>query len=168
MEELILQAKPRTVVGKKVKRLRSEGWVPGILYGSGVGSTPLQFDALEAERVVAQAGSSSLVKVDVEGEQTPYNAIVRDVQRHIIKRHVTHIDFQALSMTETVRLPIPVVLAGAAPAAEELGGVLIQQVNELDVECLPSALVPSIEVDISGLVEIGDAISVSDLDIPEG
>ncbi len=168
MAELELRAMPRTVTGKQVKELRREGMVPAILYGSGVGSVPLKIDQRSAEEAIAQAGSSTLIKVYIEGKKEPHSAIVRDVQRHVIRRNLLHIDLQALSMTETVRLPISVVLVGTAPATEELGGVLLQQINEIEVECLPGDLVSAIEVDISGMTEIGDALSVKDLDIPSG
>ncbi len=167
MAELKLQAKPRETVGKQVKQLRREGMVPGILYGRGIESTALKIDQLAAEEIVRQAGSSTLVKVYVEGEEEPYSVIVRDVQRHVIRRDLLHVDLQALSMTEKVSLPIPVRLVGNAPAAEELGGVLLQQINEIEVECLPSDLVSAFEIDVSGMTEIGDTIAIKDMDIPE-
>jgi large subunit ribosomal protein L25 len=157
----------RELTGKKVKRLRNAGMVPGVIYGSDVEAIPLKFEQREIEKVVNRAGSSSLIRVSVEGEDEPFMAIVRDVQRDIFKQFLTHVDLQALNMQETVQLPISVSLIGEAPGVEEMGGVLIQQIYEIEVECLPSDLIPSIDVDISGLEEIGDAIIVGDLDIPD-
>ncbi|MFP4343807.1 MAG: 50S ribosomal protein L25 [Anaerolineales bacterium] len=168
MAELELRTTPRETIGKQVKQLRREGLVPGILYGRGIESIAVKIDQQAAEDIVRQAGSSTLVKVHVEGQQEPFSVIVRDVQRHVIRRDLLHVDLQALSMTETVRLPIPVVLVGNAPAAEELGGVLLQQINEIEVECLPGALVSAFEIDVSGMTEIGDAIAIKDMDIPAG
>ncbi len=165
MEQLELQAQPRSLTGKKVKRLRAAGMVPGVLYGSGVESKALKFERREIESIVARAGSSRLVKVNIDDEE--YMAIVRDVQRNIFKQFLMHVDLQALNMQETVRLPISISLLGEAPGVEEMGGVLLQQIYEVEVECLPSDLIPSIDVDITGLTEIGDAITVGDLDIPE-
>jgi large subunit ribosomal protein L25 len=167
MEQLELQAQPRKLTGKKVKRLRAAGVVPGVLYGSGVESKALKFDRREVENIVARAGSSRLIKVDVDGDDANYMAIVRDMQRDIFKQFLVHVDLQALNMQELVRLPISVSLQGEAPGVEEMGGVLLQQIYEVEVECLPSNLIPSIDVDITGLTEIGDAIIVGDLDIPE-
>ena len=167
MEQLELQAQPRTLTGKKVKRLRQAGMVPGVLYGSGVQSEALKFERREIETVVARAGSSRLIKVNIDGSDEGHMAIVRDVQRDIFKQTLTHIDLQALNMQELVRLPISINLLGEAPGVEEMGGVLLQQIYEVEVECLPSDLIPSINVDITGLTEIGDAITVGDLDIPE-
>ncbi len=167
MEQLQLSAMTRDLTGKKVKRLRNAGMVPGVIYGSDVEAIPLKFEQRAVETVVRRAGSSSLIRVSVEGENEPFMAIVRDVQRDIFKQFLTHVDLQALNMQETVQLPISVSLIGEAPGVEEMGGVLIQQIYEIDVECLPSDLIPSIDVDISGLEEIGDAITIEDLDIPE-
>ncbi len=165
MEQVVINAAPRTVIGKQVKQLRRQGLVPGILYGYGIEPMPLQFEAKELERVVRQAGSSTLVQVIVEGK--PYTAVVRDVQRDAIKRYIKHVDFQALSMTEKVRLPISLTLVGEAPA-ESQGATILQQLNEIEVECLPSALVHTIEVDISKLTEPGQVIAAKDLEVPEG
>lgn len=167
MEQLELRAIPRSITGKKVKRLRKIGMTPGILYGSDITSAALKFNTREIEKVIAKAGSSSLIQVQVEGSEQTYMTIVRDVQRDVIKRFVTHVDLQALNMQETVTLPISILLVGEAPGVEELGGVLLQQIYEVEVECLPANLIPAIKVDISNLVEVGDSITLSDLAIPE-
>ncbi|RLC90826.1 MAG: 50S ribosomal protein L25 [Chloroflexi bacterium] len=168
MEQLKLQAMPRTAIGKQVKQLRREGLLPGIIYGHSIEPLAVQFDAREARSIADQAGSSSLINVYIAGTPTPYSVIIRDVQWDYLKRTLIHLDLQALSMTEKVRIPISINLVGTAAAVEELGGVLLHLVNEVDVECLPSALVPAIDVDISNLTQIGDSISVKDLVVPEG
>lgn len=168
MEQLKLQATPRTVIGKQVKQLRRAGLLPGIIYGSSIEPLAVQFDAREARSIANQAGSSSLINVYVAGTPTPYSVIIRDVQWDYLKRVLIHLDLQALSMTEKVRIQISINLVGDAAAVEELGGVLLHLVNEVDVECLPSALVPAIAVDISELTQIGDSISVKDIVAPEG
>ena len=168
MEQLKLQAIPRTVTGKQVKQLRREGLLPGVIYGHSIEPLAVQFDAREARSIADQAGSSSLINVYIAGTPTPYSVIIRDVQWDYLKRVLIHLDLQALSMTEKVRIPISINLVGIAAAVEELGGVLLHLVNEVDVECLPSALVPAIDVDISDLTQIGDSISVKDIVVPEG
>ncbi len=89
------------------------------------------------------------------------------MQHHSIRQDITHVDLQALSLTETVRVPVNVVLVGTAPAVQEQGGVLMHTLLELEIEALPLDLVPVIEVDISNLNKIGDQITVADLDIPD-
>ncbi|MGC9393866.1 MAG: 50S ribosomal protein L25 [Anaerolineae bacterium] len=169
METLELRATPRKIVGgNRVKALRREDIVPGIIYGHGIDPIPVQFDSLEVEKAISQAGTSSTIQIYVEGVPDPYLAIFRDVQYHVIKRNVIHLDLQALSLKETVRVPVTVTLTGESPAIEEAGGVLLQILNELEIEALPTALVPSIEIDVSVLTEIGQSITVGDIAPPPG
>jgi large subunit ribosomal protein L25 len=167
MDSITLQAAPRTVIGKKVKTLRRQDIVPGVIYGHHIEPLAVQFDARHVAKVLRQVGTSSTVEVTVEGQEEPYLAIFRDTQVDIIRRNLTHVDLQALSLTETVRVPVSVILTGTSPAVE-LGGVLVHILNELEIEALPNALIPSVEIDISTLENIGDSVSVSDISVPEG
>ncbi len=168
MEGLELKATPRDAIGKKVKRLRSEGIVPGIIYGHGIEPIPVQFDGREIERTINQAGSSTTVQVHVEGEKEEHLTIFRDVQYDPIKRNVIHLDLQALRADETVRVPLTVTMVGVSPMEEDPDAIVLQILNELEIEALPHALIPYIEVDISTLTEIGQSITVADLEPPEG
>ncbi len=169
MEALRLYASPREIIGgKKVKALRRKDVVPGVVYGHGIEPIPVQFNSREVEKVVSRAGTSSTVQVYVEGHPEPYLAIFRDVQYHALKRNVIHLDLQALSLKELVRVPVSVVLTGVSPAVATYGGVLLHILNELEIEALPTALVPAIEVDISRLTEIGQSITVGDIVPPQG
>ena len=169
MEALELRATPREIVGgNRVKALRREDIVPGVIYGHGIDPIAVQFDSREIEKAISQTGTSSTVQVYVEGIPDPYLAIFRDVQYHVIKRNVIHLDLQALNLKETVRVPVTVVLTGEAPAVEDFDGVLLHILNELEIEALPTALVPSIEVDVSVLTEIGQSITVGDIVPPPG
>lgn len=169
METLELRATPREIIGgTQVKALRREDVVPGIIYGHGIDPLAVQFDSREIAKAITQAGTSSTVQVYVEGVRDPYLAIFRDVQYHVTKRNVIHLDLQALNLKETVRVPVSVVLTGESPAVEDLDGMLLQILNELEIEALPMALVPSIEVDISTLTEIGQSITVGDIVAPPG
>ncbi|MDX9956478.1 MAG: 50S ribosomal protein L25 [Anaerolineae bacterium] len=168
MERIQLSATPRTVIGKQVKHLREEALTPGVIYGHGFEPVPVQFGTRELETALLRAGSSTLLNIEVAGTPQPYTVIVRDVQRHTLKRYVTHVDMQALSMTETVRVPVSLVLVGESPAVRDLHGMLLQVLNEVEIECLPSALVPSIEIDVTGMVELGSALTVGDLVVPQG
>ncbi len=169
MEALELRATPREIVGgKQVKALRREDIVPGIIYGHGIDPIAVQFNSREIAKAIGQAGTSSTIQVYVEGIRDPYLAIFRDVQYHVIKRNVIHLDLQALNLLETVRVPVSVVLIGESPAVKELDGMLLHVLNELEIEALPMALVPSIEVDIAVLTEIGQSITVGDIVPPPG
>jgi len=167
MEALKIRAALRTVVGKKVKGLRRQNIVPGIIYGHNIEPTAVQFGDHELAGIISKAGTSTTLQVFVEGTPEPHFTIFRDVQYNPIKRNVVHVDLQALDITKTVRLPIALAFIGDAPAIE-LGGVLLPLMNEIDVEALPLALVSTIQVDVSSITEIGQTILVKDLIIPEG
>jgi large subunit ribosomal protein L25 len=168
MQTIELRAEPRTLTGKKAKLLRHQNIVPGVIYGRHIEPIAIQFEYRELLTALNRAGTSAALQLSLEGAEEPYLAIFRDVQHNPIRRDVTHVDLQALSLTETVRVPVNVVLTGSAPATEEAGGVVMQLLTELEIEALPTALIPVIEVDISGLEEIGDLITVGDLTVPEG
>jgi large subunit ribosomal protein L25 len=168
MEAIELRAEPRTLTGKKAKLLRRQSIVPGVIYGRHIEPIAVQFEYRELLKALNRAGTSAAVQVALTGAKEPYLAIFRDVQHNPIRRDVTHVDLQALSLTETVRVPVNVVLVGSAPAAEEAGGVVMQLLTELEIEALPTALIPVFEVDISSLTEIGDTITVGDIPVPEG
>lgn len=167
MEQRTLEAEPRPVVGKKVRRLRAEGWIPAILYGKGVKPMPLQIRATTWQRFTASA-SRGLIELHVRGQQKPYLALVREIQRDPITRQVWHADFQQVSMTETLRVEVPVTVVGTSPVVGQGDGVLLTGLTHLEVECLPSAIPSSIEVDASALKAVGDSITVADLVLPEG
>ncbi len=168
MEAIQLHAEPRTVIGKKVKLLRHKNIVPGVIYGRHMDPIAVQFGKRELTTALNRVGTSATLQVEVTGSSEPYLVIFRDVQHHVILRDVVHVDLQALSLTETVRVPVNIVMVGIAPAVEAEAGVVMQVLQEVEIEALPTALIPVIEVDISGLTEIGNSISVGDLEVPAG
>ncbi len=167
MKKTIIKANRREVIGKQVKALRREGKLPAVIYGHGVEPTPITIEAHEAGKTLASVGASTLISIDLEGEE--YSVLVRDRQRHVLRRNLLHVDFQAVSMTETVRASVALVLGDeVAPAVESFGAMIIAGIESLDIECLPADLVDRIVVDISGLERIGDNIMVKDLTVPDG
>ncbi|MEA3374853.1 MAG: 50S ribosomal protein L25 [Chloroflexota bacterium] len=163
-----LEAKRRSVLGSKVKRLRREGWVPGVIYGHGFEPVPLKFDKYDLRAVLSQVGGSQLINVKVDDADEVEFALLRDVQRDVITGDLLHVDFYRVMMTETITTEIPLLTTGESPIAERKEGILLHGVSEIEVECLPGDLVDAIEVDLSELTEIGQAISVGDLAVPSG
>jgi large subunit ribosomal protein L25 len=167
MEKIIMKASRREVIGKQVKVLRREGKLPAVIYGHGIEPTAITLDASDTNKVLSSVGSSTLITIDLEGEE--YSVLVRDRQHHVLRRHLLHVDFQALSMSETVRASVSLVLGEEdAPAVKAYGAMIITGVESMEIECLPSDLVDRLVVDISGLESIGDSILVKDLPVPEG
>jgi large subunit ribosomal protein L25 len=166
MDEVIIKANHRQVVGKKVKVLRRDGILPAVVYGQKIESIPISLDMREASRILERISPSALVVVDVDGEQ--HYTLVRDKQRNPIRGSILHVDFQAVSLDETVRADLNIKIVGEAPAVETYLGIVVPSLEQLSIECLPKDLPDNIEVDISGLNEIGDSLLVRDLIAPNG
>jgi large subunit ribosomal protein L25 len=167
MEKIVIKANRREVIGKQVKALRREGKLPAVIYGHGVEPTAITLDARESNKVLSGVGASTLITIDLEGEE--YAVLVRDRQNHVLRRHLLHVDFQALSMTETVRASVALILGEEeAPAVKAYGAMIITGVESLEIECLPTDLVDRIVVDVTSLESIGDSILVKDLPMPDG
>ena len=158
----------RQVVGKKVKALRREGFVPVHYYGRGIESLSLQAAGTTLRKVVTEAGANIPVEVVVEGSEESDICFVREVQWHPVNGALLHVDFMHVDVTERVTAEVPVVLTGQAEAVRELGGVLIQPFQTLPVDALPLNMPESIIVDITPLEMFGDAVRVGDLEIEEG
>lgn len=165
-EKIVLKAQKRELKGKKVKQLRRQGLLPAVLYGAGVEPMALVLDAHDATLTLRDVAASTLLYVDVEG--TEYPVLVRERQRDVLKGNLLHVDFLAVSMSETIRTTITLVLVGESPIVKSGDAMLNTGVNEIDVEALPSALVNEIEVDVSVLTQPEQAIYVRDLKLPEG
>jgi large subunit ribosomal protein L25 len=164
MEDIVITAKKRAVIGKQVKALRRAGGLPAILYGSGIKPTPILLNAREAGRILGSISSSALLTLDVEGER--HLALVRDRQRNFLLGTLNHVDFQVVSRTEKLRTGVAVEASGISPIVDDDEGILMTGLVELRVECYPQDLPEKIVVDISGLEKIGDAIYVKDVTPP--
>ncbi len=157
----------RQVVGKKVKVLRREGFVPVHYYGSGIESLSLQASGATLRKVVTEAGANIPVEVVVEGSSESDICFVREVQWHPVNGTLLHVDFMHVDITERVTAEVPVVLTGQSEAVRELGGVLIQPFQTLPVEALPLDMPKEVTVDITPLLMFGDAIRVGDIEVEE-
>jgi large subunit ribosomal protein L25 len=164
MEKLVINAVNRSTIGKKVKALRREGKLPGVVYGHKFDPTPIIMDLKVTSRVLSQATSSSLVTLNIENKEVA--VLVRERQRDYIRNQYIHIDFQAVSLTEKIRADVNVELTGVAPAVREFSGVVVEGLNAISVEALPTDLPERFIVDISILKEIGDSILVKDIEVP--
>ena len=164
MEALTLKAEVRQTVGKRVKNLRKQGLVPAVLYGRDQESIPLQLDNKSLARVLAEAGGHQLISLEVEN-QKPQMILARDIQRDVIRRNYMHVDFYAVKMDEKVTAEIPIVVEGESPAVE-LGGIMTQGLDALEIECLPTDLISAIPVSVDGLENFNDSILVADLKVP--
>ncbi len=168
MDQIELVAASRDILGKKVRFLRRQGLIPANLYGHNVESTALQIEASQLKHTLTKAGKSSLIALKVDGTKGPKMVIVRDVQREPLSGEVLHVDLYQVKMEEKIKLEVPLLFVGEAPAIKERGGILVQNMNSLEVECLPADMPHNIEVDLSVLEEIDQAVHVGDIHADEG
>lgn len=141
--------------------------IPAVMYGSGVDNTLLEIKRLEFEKVFAQSGESGLISLKVDGGQD-HPVIVKDFQLDPVRQRIIHIDFYKVNMKEKVVAEVALEFTGEAPAAKTHGGIVVHNFDRLEIECLPSDLLQKIEVDLSSLANIGDAIHVQDIILPQG
>ncbi len=164
MEKVVLKATKRAVTGKQVQQLRRQGLLPGVVYGYKMEPTPISLEAHNAGLVLPKLTSSSIVTIELEGKQIA--ALVREKQKNFIKNFFTHVDFQAVSLTDTIRTYVSLHFHGTAPAIKEFQAAIVTNMTEIEVEALPNDLPERLEVDLSKLAALGDAIHVKDLPIP--
>jgi len=164
----VITVKPRTVVGKAVKKLRQTGWVPAVMYGHGIKPTSLMTQTAAITKVYKEAGNSSLVDLLIEGEKQPVKVIIQSVSTDPLKSDILHVDFYKVNLTEMITTEIPLVFAGMSRAVKEEGAILVKNADHLKVECLPTALVSEITVPLELLDKTGDVILISQIVIPDG
>ncbi len=163
MEDLTLPATNRSILGKKTRFLRRQGITPVHLFGHGLESQALQCDTANLQRIIAQAGMSRLISLEIEDDKRPRAVFIREIQRDTLTGQPLHVDFYQVKKTEKIRVDVPIVLIGEAPAMREKGRSLLRGVTSLSIECLPDKLPPQIEVDLSHLEEAEQAIFVRDI-----
>lgn len=167
METISLSAKTREIKGKQVKQLRAQDLIPGEIYGNGVPNQSVSIDSREFQKTLSDAGESTLIELSVDGGAV-VQVLIGEVQRHPLSGEVRHVDLRQVKMDEKLEAEIELVLVNDAPAVKEKGGILVKSMDTVTAYCLPTALVSSIDVDLSSLKELNDGIRVGDLAAPEG
>lgn len=156
----------RTTGSRPSTRLRSEGRVPGVVYGLGKETVSVEVEWSELRRVLTtEAGLNALIDLEVDGEREL--AMVKDMQRHPVRRNVLHVDFLRLDRDAPVPVEVPVVLVGFAKDVEDRRGIVDQQYKTLLVNAKPADIPTQLEAHIDDLV-IGGTVTVADIALPAG
>ena len=163
-----IQVAHRDTFGKKVKRLRNQGVLPGNIYGRGLSSTPIQVDSREFRKVVVESGIRSMFQVLVEGESEPRHVLIRQLARSGGTGDPIHVDFYQVDLERPIQTTVAINLIGIAPAVTDLSGTLLQHLETVQVRCLPLDIPDSFEVDVSGLETFEDTIKIADVTFAEG
>lgn len=161
MAEFVLEAEARVITGKKVSQLRNKGLVPVTVYGAKIEPINLQIPYRALELLLLKAGGTNLVDLKVGG--ATHVVLAREVQRDVLKGRILHADFFAVDAASKIRYAIPVHLVGESPAVATKRGILLIGTQTITVETLPGKLLHGIDVDITGLREVGATILVGDV-----
>jgi len=165
--DLKLKASKRTVNGRHVRKLRTEGVVPGVIYGHRSDSEAVTLDGAEFRRVYAKAGRTHLVDLELDGGRAQ-KVLIKEVQTHPRFDGPQHVDLFRIDLKEKLQIDVPITITGESPAPVKRGEAdLLISLHSVRVECLPGDIPEAIEVDVFGLQEIDDAIRVHDLAFPE-
>ena len=162
MAKIVLQAEKREATGKnQVKKIRKNELIPGVIYAKNQENVNVQFTARDFEKVLRQAGTSTIITLDIEGEGK--EVLIKEFASHAYKNQFLHVDFQAIDQNESIRVTVPVVLVNRDDM-NEVTGVLVQNLETVEVECLPKYIPQTADVDVKEMA-IGDNMTIADLDI---
>jgi large subunit ribosomal protein L25 len=165
-ETVLLAESGRTTGSASARRLRTEDRIPGVVYGHGM--DPLSVSVVRRDLRIALSGAAGLntiLDLTVDGEVYP--TLVKDIQRHPVKRNVQHIDFIQVNLNEEVTVAVPVRLVGEAKDVEAEGGLVDLTMNELEVVTTPRNIPDEIVIDVSDM-DMDSTIRVSDIPLPAG
>ena len=170
-QQVKLKAQKRTVIGRNaIKKIKREGLVPGVVYGSQAEPMALQVEARELTSVLAHASSEHvLVELEIsDGSQSTNRlALIQEVQHHPLRRELLHVDFHAVSATEKIISEVPIEAVGEALGVRTFGGLLEYSLRSLEVECFPQDLPDIVRIDVTNL-SIGESLHVRDIQLPPG
>lgn len=163
MKQDELKVNTRDIKGKKVKSLRYEGIIPINLYGPNMESISLQAGTDVLRRLINKVGRNALISLKIEGDKKTKQVMLRDVQRDALNGKLLHIDLFQVDMSHKLRVDVPILFVGESSAAKSKRGMLIENLTSLHIEALPADIPQHIEVDLSVLVEMDQAIHIRDL-----
>lgn len=161
MQKHNLKVEKRKIFGKKLKALRKTGVLPGNIYGKNIKSTAVQVALKEFQKVYDVVGSSGVVYLDLEGKEHP--VLIHALAMDYVNDLPLHADFFQVNLKEKVKTTVPLHVVGEPKAVTDKLGMLMQPVNEVEVEALPTDLPEAIEIDVTTLSEIGQQLKVSDI-----
>jgi large subunit ribosomal protein L25 len=168
-ERVTLQVSERgadQIGSRRVRRLRKEGLVPGVLYGKDHSRAIVVGERELRAALTGPSGLHAIVDVVIEGQKTPHHAVLKQYQQHPIRGTLTHVDFHEVRLDQPIQASVAIQLIGESPGAKQ-GGVVQQVTREIRVEALPTAIPEHIEADMSSL-EVGATVRIADLAAIEG
>ncbi len=170
MEQRELTVVLRNEAGKEAaKRLRNKGFVPGIVYHRGTKSIPVAVVSREITSLIhAVGGGQTLISLKIEKDKNPKGrtVIIKEIQQHPVRKHILHVDFNEISMTEKITVEVEIIGKGEPVGVKQSGGVLDHTLRQIKIECLPADIPNHIDVDVSEL-KLDDSVHVRDLKLSD-
>ena len=163
-DKIKIKVNKRSVTGRKVKKLRRDGILPANIYGKDIKSLAVKLSVKDFQKVFDKSGETSIIELSVDKETKTRPVLVHNIHRHPVSGDFLHADFYQVDLTKKVAVDIPIELSGEAPAVSK-GGVLIQLLDEVKVEALPTDLPDKFTIDISKLEKIGEGISLQTIKV---
>jgi large subunit ribosomal protein L25 len=163
MEKQQIEVTKRDVTGKKVRFLRREGKTPASLYGRGFESIPLQTDTKSLKLILQKAGGTDLILLKMAGQKEPVNVLVREVQKETLSDILMHVDFYQVDMSQKIKANVPLVFVGDAPVLKKKNVSILHLMDSLHVEALPDHIPHKLEIDLSVLEDLDQAIHVKNV-----
>ena len=161
-----LKAKKREIFGKKLRTEREAGFLPVVVYGGGEKAASLFVQTKDFLKVWKAAGESSVVALNIEG--TKKDTLIQEVSFHNVTGNPLHADFYTVRADQLIRVSVPIIFQGLAPAVKTFGGVLVKVLHQVEVEALPANLPHELSVDVSKIVDLPDRVLVGDMKLPAG
>ncbi len=158
-----LAANKRQMSKNSARETRAQARVPGVVYGHGFDPEPVSVDYSEFLRTYRRAGQASLIDLDIDGKAS--KVVIQDYDLDPVRDEFIHVDFFAVNLKEPITVHVPLTFVGESPAIKNLGGLLMKAHDAIDIRCLPTEIPHDLEVDISSMEEIGDNISIADLNL---
>jgi len=156
----------RTTGSRPSNRLRKEDRIPAVVYGNGVAPTPIVVERRDLRLALSTpAGMNAVISLSVDGHTQP--VVVKEMQRHKVRRTVTHVDFLVVNLSERITVEVPVVLTGEAKAVTAAGYLVDPQINTVTVSCTPQNIPNELAIDVTDM-NVGDTVTVADLALPAG
>ncbi len=165
MDKIKLAAKTRTERGRKTNKGRKEGMIPAVIYGKEEKPGSLWVDSLDFSRLLKKSGESVIIDLNVDGK-SDHNVLIHELQTDPVSGKYVHIDFFQVKMNEKIETEVELIFIGESAAVKEQGGVLVKNMDKIEISCLPADLPSHIDVDISKLKTFEEHIAIKDIKLP--
>jgi len=165
MSKYTLSGTKRIIVGKKVRALRAEGFLPATVYGKNTKPVTISITLPDFQKLYKEAGETGLIELSIENHVHP--VLIHTIQLHPVSRAILHVEFHEVDLKEKVKAEIPVECEGEPHAIKEKLGVLLTLIDHVEVEALPTKLPEKLVIDITHLAAVDDQVVVGELAIPQ-